>query len=88
MVCEELIVENRAGIHARPATEIVKVTSAYKSDIFFEKDTMKINGKSVMGIITLGATYKTKLKCICKGEDEQALLDAVSRLFKNRFEAQ
>ena len=56
----ELTVENRAGIHARPATEIVKTASRFKSDIFFVKDSMRINGKSVMGIITLGATYKTR----------------------------
>ncbi len=85
MVSKELTVENRAGIHARPATEIVKVASRYKSDIFFEKDTMKINGKSIMGIITLAATYKTKLTCICCGEDENELLQDMENLFRNRF---
>lgn len=86
MISNELTVENRAGIHARPATQIVKVAARYKSDIFFEKDTMKINAKSVMGIITLGATYRTKLTCICDGEDETEALQAMTRLFANRFE--
>lgn len=81
----ELTVENRAGIHARPATEIVKTASRFKSDIFFVKDSMRINGKSVMGIITLGATYKTRLLCQCDGEDEDELLEAMSQLFANRF---
>lgn len=81
----ELTVENRAGIHARPATEIVKTASRFKSDIFFVKDSMRINGKSVMGIITLGATYKTRLLCQCDGEDEEELLDAMTQLFANRF---
>ena len=85
MVSKELTVENRAGIHARPATEIVKVASRYKSDIFFVKDTMKINGKSIMGIITLAATYKTKLTCICCGADENELLQDMENLFRNRF---
>lgn len=86
MISNELTVENRAGIHARPATQIVKVAARYKSDIFFEKDTMRINAKSVMGIITLGATYRTKLTCICDGEDETEALQAMTRLFANRFE--
>lgn len=86
MISKELTVENRAGIHARPATQIVKVAARYKSDIFFEKDTMIINAKSVMGIITLGATYRTKLTCICDGEDETEALQAMTRLFANRFE--
>ncbi len=81
----ELTVENRAGIHARPATEIVKTASRFKSDIFFVKDSMRINGKSVMGIITLGATYKTRLLCQCDGEDEDELLEAMTQLFANRF---
>ena len=86
MISNELTVENRAGIHARPATQIVKVAARYKSDIFFEKDTMRINAKSVMGIITLGATYRTKLTCICDGEDETEALQAMTRLFANRVE--
>ncbi len=47
---------------------------------------MRINAKSVMGIITLGATYRTKLTCICDGEDETEALQAMTRLFANRFE--
>ena len=86
MISNELTVENRAGIHARPATQIVKVAARYKSDIFFEKDTMRVNAKSVMGIITLGATYRTKLTCICDGDDESEALQAMTRLFANRFE--
>ena len=74
----ELTVENRAGIHARPATEIVKTASRFKSDIFFVKDSMRINGKSVMGIITLGATYKTRLLCQCDGEDEEEAMKTLT----------
>ncbi len=87
MVSDELTVENRAGIHTRPAGQIVKTAARFSSDIFFIKDDMRVNGKSIMGIITLGATFRTKLKCECTGDDEQALLDAMKELFRNRFEA-
>lgn len=86
MISKELIVETRAGIHARPASQIVKTAQRFKSSIFFQKDGMKVNGKSIMGIITLGATYKTHLLCICEGEDENELFKAMSELFANRFE--
>lgn len=47
---------------------------------------MKVNGKSIMGIITLGANYKSKLNIIAEGDDEQEAVDAIVKLFENRFE--
>jgi len=86
MIQRELVVTTRAGIHTRPAATIVNVASRYESDLFFERGTMKINGKSIMGIITLGATHQTTLTMICEGSDEEALADAIEELFINRFE--
>ena len=87
MISKELEVTNRAGIHARPASEIAMTASAFSSDIFFEKDTMKVNAKSIMGVITLGATYRTKLLCICSGPDEKEAMAAMEKLFERRFES-
>jgi len=47
---------------------------------------MRINGKSIMGIITLGASYKTELKIIAEGADEELAAEAIEQLFLNRFE--
>ncbi len=88
MVSKELEVTNRAGIHARPASEIAKTAQHFKSDITLSLDTMTINAKSIMGVITLGAIYKTKLICTCNGEDENEALNALEYLFLHRFEAQ
>jgi phosphocarrier protein HPr len=81
-----LTIRNRAGMHARPAALLVKTASAFKSQIHIEKDGERINGKSIMGVITLGATYNSQLKVIADGPDEAAALDALERLFENRFE--
>ncbi len=81
-----LTIRNRAGMHARPAALLVKTASAFKSQIHIEKDGERINGKSIMGVITLGATYDSQLKLIADGPDEVAALDAIERLFENRFE--
>ncbi len=86
MVQAEVQVYNRAGIHARPASMIVKTANAFASELFFEKEEVKVNGKSIMGIITLGASYKTPLQVVCDGPDEEAMLQAIVALFENRFE--
>lgn len=82
----EVIVMNRAGIHARPATKIVEVANNFKSMIFFGKDRNKINAKSIMGILTLGAAYKTKIEISADGVDEEEAVSKLAALFENRFE--
>lgn len=79
-------IRNRAGMHARPAALLVKTASAFTAQIYIEKDGERINGKSIMGVITLGATYNSQLLLIADGPDELAALDAIERLFENRFE--
>lgn len=86
MIEKIVTVKHRAGIHARPAALIVKTANQFASDFFIEKDTMRINGKSIMGIITLGASYKTDLKIVLEGADETEAADAIEQLFINRFE--
>ena len=81
-----LTIRNRAGMHARPAALLVKTASAFAAQILIEKDGERINGKSIMGVITLGATYNSQLTVIADGPDEVAALDALERLFENRFE--
>jgi len=79
-------VSNRAGVHARPAALLVQTANEFKSTIFIEKDNRRINGKSILGIITLGAPYKTELKIIAEGEDANQALDALVKLFNSKFE--
>jgi phosphocarrier protein HPr len=79
-------IRNRAGMHARPAALLVKTASRFNSQIYIEKDEERVNGKSIMGVITLGATYETPLRIIANGPDEVAALDAIARLFENKFE--
>ena len=77
---------NRAGIHARPAAVIVQAAKDYKSNIYFEKGRDRINAKSIMGILTLAATYGTELKIIAEGEDEEQAVETIAHLFESRFE--
>ena len=86
MTSREVTILNRAGIHARPAALIVQTASKYSSQIYLEKDSNKINAKSIMGIITLGAAYKTRLTVTADGNDEAEAVSAITRLFDTRFE--
>ncbi len=86
MVTKTVIIKNRAGLHARPAALIVKKANEFDSDIYLELEDMKVNGKSIMGIITLGANYKAEITISADGEDENQAVDAIANLFENRFE--
>ena len=86
MVEKTVTIKNRAGIHARPAALLVQTANRFSANIFLEKDGEKINGKSIMGILTLAATYNTPIKIIADGSDEQDALQTICRLFETKFE--
>ena len=86
MIEKTVKVINRAGIHARPSALLVQTTKNFSSNIYIEKDSDRINAKSIMGIITLGAAYGVELKIITDGEDEKEALDALLKLFESKFE--
>ncbi|MFP4365147.1 MAG: HPr family phosphocarrier protein [Spirochaetia bacterium] len=86
MIEKEVTIKNRAGIHARPAALIVQTASQYESSVYLEKDSDRINAKSIMGIITLGASYNTPLKLVTEGPDEAEASESLVKLFENKFE--
>ncbi|MDR2149660.1 MAG: HPr family phosphocarrier protein [Spirochaetaceae bacterium] len=79
-------VSNRAGIHARPASTLVRAVQKYNCEVFLERDNDRINGKSIMGVITLCATYGTKLRVITDGVDEENAMETIVQLFNSKFE--
>ncbi|MDR2552857.1 MAG: HPr family phosphocarrier protein [Treponema sp.] len=86
MLKKTVTVINRAGVHARPAAMLVHAVKDFECEIYCEKDNDRINGKSIMGIITLGAAYGSEITIITEGRDEQQALDALVRLFETKFE--
>ena len=86
MTEQMVTVSNRAGIHARPAAVIVQAAKDFKANIYFEKSNNRINAKSIMGILTLAAAYKTELKIFAEGEDEKQAIETIVRLFESKFE--
>ncbi len=86
MIEKDVVVRNRAGIHARPAALIVQTAARYSSQIEFSTDNETINAKSIMGIITLGAGYNSKISIKAEGEDEEEAVESIAQLFENGFE--
>ena len=80
-----LKINNKYGIHARPAALIVKEAARFKSEIFFEKEGNKISCKSIMGIMAIEGYPGSELKICAIGSDSKEALEAIELLFINRF---
>ncbi|ULQ59374.1 HPr family phosphocarrier protein [Brucepastera parasyntrophica] len=86
MTRKTVTIKNRAGIHARPAALIAQTANRYASEIVIERDDTRINAKSIMGIITMAASYNTQLTLCAEGTDEAEAIAALESLFENKFE--
>ncbi|MDI6808462.1 MAG: HPr family phosphocarrier protein [Candidatus Eisenbacteria bacterium] len=78
-------IDNELGLHARPAAEFVKEASKFSSEIFVVKNGVQINGKSIMGILTLAAERGSRITIKAKGTDEDLAVQALVSLVKSRF---
>jgi phosphocarrier protein len=76
---------NKAGLHARPAAEVVKLAARYKSDITVVRDELEVNGKSIMGVMMLAAECGSTLQLKAEGPDAHEALDALANLFESKF---
>lgn len=86
MIEKLLTVRNRAGIHARPAALIAQTANKFAAEVMLEKDSMTVNAKSIMGVITMAAGYETTLTLRAEGVDEKEAVTAIYQLFEAKFE--
>ena len=81
----DVAVLNRYGIHARPAALLVKTATRFACEIWLEKNGVKVNAKSIMGLLTLEGNHGAKMKVHATGADAAAALDALAELFEKKF---
>lgn len=83
----EKIVEisNKTGLHARPAALFVQTAARYKSSIWVEKEGRRVNGKSIMGLMSMAISKGVKIKLLAEGEDEMAAIDDLRALLEERL---
>lgn len=85
MIEELLLIENKHGLHARPAAQFVKIAGKFKSEIKVIKDGLEVNGKSIMGIMMLAAEPGSEITIIANGVDELDAMNALKHLIQKQF---
>ncbi|MGN4426303.1 phosphocarrier protein HPr [Bacillus cereus group sp. MYBK30-1] len=70
------------GLHARPSTTLVNAVSSFKSEVMLEYKEKQVNLKSIMGIMALGVPKGAQIKVMAKGEDEEQVLQSVSKVMQ------
>jgi len=85
MIEKEVTIINQAGMHTRPASAIVKIAAKYKAEFFISKNEFEVNGKSIIGVMTLAAEQGSKLTLRFSGPDEQELAIEMIDFFEKGF---
>ena len=76
---------NRLGLHARPAAHFVRLAARFVSDIYVVRDSMEVNGKSIMGVMMLAAECGASVLLRADGDDAEQAVDAIATLIANKF---
>jgi phosphocarrier protein HPr len=79
------LIVNTLGLHARAAAQLVQTANRYRSEVLVEKDGMEVNGKSIMGVLTLAAAKGAEIRLAVEGEDADAALGALATLIEAGF---
>ncbi len=86
MIEDKVTIINRLGLHARAAAKFVKLANRFESSVKIEKDGVFIDGKSILGILTLAAVQGSKIVLKISGKDEKSAMKALVSLIANKFE--
>ena len=85
MYVKEVLVQNKAGLHARPATFFIQKANEFKSSIWVEKEDRRVNAKSLLGVLSLGIVKGTIVTLIADGADEDEAIATLSELIDSDF---
>jgi len=80
MLSKDVVVNNGTGLHARPATLLVKKASSFKSDVSIEFNGKKANVKSLIGVLSLGVTKGANITVVASGDDEALAVEEIANL--------
>jgi len=85
-VSQEIEIINKLGLHARAAARFVQLASRFESELFLQRDSQEVNGKSIMGVMMLAAGCGTQLTLKASGPDEEEAVAALQDLVARRFD--
>jgi phosphocarrier protein len=82
----EFVIQNKLGMHARPAAMFVKLANRFPCEIWVEKDGEEVNGKSIMGLMMLAAGLGSKIRVSAVGDSGEEALAELDKLIKRKFD--
>ncbi len=85
MISDKVIVENRAGLHAKPASLFVQAANKFSSEIYISKGATRVNAKSIMGVMVLAVQQGDEITIEAAGDDEALAVDRLKELIHNKF---
>ena len=85
MTSKEIIIDNKVGLYAKPATLFVQAAARFRSDILISKEEKHANAKSLLGVLSLGICRGNRITLTASGVDEEAAIDALSSLLSSNF---
>lgn len=85
MIKKNISIVNDAGLHARPAAALVKLASKFEADFYIHMYGYKVNGKSILGVMTLAAEKGAELELELDGPDEEKAVEAITELIESGF---
>lgn len=80
-----VVIQNKYGLHARPAAEFVKKAHQFTCDVWVRKDELEVNGKSIMGMMMLAAEHGSEIVIRATGADAEEAVDVLTALVSSRF---
>ncbi|MGB9893987.1 MAG: HPr family phosphocarrier protein [Candidatus Saccharicenans sp.] len=85
MLEKKVTIKNKLGLHARAAVKFVNLANRYSSTVRIVKDSNEVDGKSILGILTLAASQGTQIKLVISGRDEAQAMKALCELINDKF---
>jgi len=82
---KQFVIKNELGLHARAAAAFVKIANRFRSDIFVSKESLKVNGKSIMGVLMLAAAKDMSIDIETEGDDAPEAIEALGKLIEEKF---
>lgn len=86
MVYKDVVVKNKVGLHARPATFFIQKANEFRSTIWVEKEERRVNAKSLLGVLSLGIIGGSNIRIVADGSDENEAVNALVALLESGLE--
>lgn len=86
VIADNVTVQNRAGLHAKPASMFVQKANQFKSEVYIQKGSTRVNAKSIMGVMILAVQQGDSIVIEASGDDEELAVSKLKELIENKFD--